>query len=198
MKMKTIQSKLWGLVAGVILFIGCATTPPAKTDTALASGVTPQKDVSPQVTGTLEEKSAELDVSKYQKPGFALVSRQGRLWVFKEGSKEYEKFNSQGEPAYQVTKVGALPGGITIKAPDTITLYEYLTYVPGFFNKMVDDRLWVFKADSKELEEFKQSGEPARQVVRPAAGPFEITLKGPSSEVLDEYMSSWEKAQKVN
>ena len=52
--------------------------------------------------------------------------------------------------------------------------------------------------DSKELEEFKQSGEPARQVVRPAGGPFGLTLKGPGTEVLDEYMSSWEKAQKAN
>ncbi|MBP7495082.1 MAG: hypothetical protein KA771_06275 [Spirochaetales bacterium] len=188
MKEKTIQNRLWGLVAGVILFVGCATTQSTKTDTAPAPGVTPKG----------EEKPAELDVSTYQKPGFAVATHQGRLWVFKEGSKEYEKFKSQGEPAYQVTKVGALPGGITVKAPDTVTLYEYLTYIPGFFNKMVDDRLWIFKADSKELEEFKQSGEPARQVVRPAGGPFEITLKGPGTEILDEYMSSWEKAQKAN
>ncbi len=41
---------------------------------------------------------------------------------------------------------------------------------PGFYAAIEDGRLWVFKTDSKELEQFKQHGEPAVSVARIGAG----------------------------
>lgn len=61
---------------------------------------------------------------------------------------------------------------------------------PGFVTKMEDGRLWVFRAGSKELQEFEAKGEPAKQVVRPGAGPGRITLKGPDAETIDAYLAA--------
>jgi hypothetical protein len=52
--------------------------------------------------------------------------RDGRLWVFREGSKELEEFKKQGEPAHQVTRVGAGPKGMTIKSADAKVIEDYL------------------------------------------------------------------------
>lgn len=61
---------------------------------------------------------------------------------------------------------------------------------PGFVTQLEDGRLWVFRAGSKELAEFQAKGEPAKQVVRPGAGPGRITLKGPDAETLDAYLAA--------
>lgn len=61
---------------------------------------------------------------------------------------------------------------------------------PGFVTHLDGGRLWVFRAGSKELEEFQAKGEPAKQVVRPGAGPGRITLKGPDAETLDAYLAA--------
>lgn len=60
----------------------------------------------------------------------------------------------------------------------------------GFVTQMEDGRLWVFRAGSKELAEFQAKGEPAKQLVRPGAGPGRITLKGPDAETLDAYLAA--------
>ena len=64
--------------------------------------------------------------SSHAKPGFYTEVKDGRLWVFKEGSKELEAFKKDGEPAHQVTRVGAGPQGMTIKSPDAKVIDEYL------------------------------------------------------------------------
>lgn len=135
-----------------------------------------------------------VDLSRYEKPGFTVFMEDGRLWVFRPGSKDYEQFKKSGEPARQVIRPGAGPGGITLKSTDTETLDEYVTSLPGYFTKMEDGRLWVFKADSKELAEFLAKGEPARQVIRPGAGPFGLTVKATDAVILDEYMKNWDAA----
>lgn len=62
---------------------------------------------------------------------------------------------------------------------------------PGFVT-MLDKhgRLWVFRADSKELAEFREKGEPAKQVVRPKAGPDGRALKAPDAETIDAYLAT--------
>jgi sugar lactone lactonase YvrE len=60
------------------------------------------------------------------KQGFVTRVVDGRLWVFKEGSKEIEEFDKHGELVKQVIRPGAGPGGITIKAADTETISAYL------------------------------------------------------------------------
>ncbi len=61
----------------------------------------------------------------------------------------------------------------------------------GFYTELdKDGRLWVFKAGSAELAEFKAKGKPARHVVRPAAGPGGVTLKAVDFETLDAYQAA--------
>ncbi len=65
-------------------------------------------------------------VGPYSKPGFVTFVKDGRLWVFRAGSKELQDYKKDGEPAKQVTRVGEGPEGMTLKGPDTETLNAYL------------------------------------------------------------------------
>lgn len=64
--------------------------------------------------------------SSYDKTGFYTEVKDGRLWVFEEGSKALEQFKKSGEPAKQYTKIGAGPDGMTIKSDDLKTIEKYL------------------------------------------------------------------------
>jgi hypothetical protein len=67
--------------------------------------------------------AAALDALAAWKPGFSVrLDKDSRVWIFKEGSKELAEYDVKGEPAKQVTRVGAGPGGSTVKAPDAGTL----------------------------------------------------------------------------
>lgn len=67
--------------------------------------------------------------SQYNKPGFVTEVEDGRLWVFREGSKELEEFKKTGEPAKQFTDIGSGPDGMTVKSADEQTLKDYLQSV---------------------------------------------------------------------
>lgn len=60
------------------------------------------------------------------KAGFYTEIRDGRLWVFRDGSKELEEFKRHGEPAHQVTRIGGAPNGMTIRSSDATVIDEYL------------------------------------------------------------------------
>ena len=135
-----------------------------------------------------------LDLEMYAKAGFVVLEEDGRLWVFREGSADLAAFQESGEPARQVVRPLAAPGGVTVKSTESTTIDEYLTTLPGFYTRMEDGRLWVFKTGSAELDAFLQTGEPAKQVVRPLAGPFGLTIKAADSEVIDEYLAAWTAA----
>ena len=119
---------------------------------------------------------------------FVTEVKEGRLWVFRPDSKDYQDFVKTGEPAKQVTRIGAGPNGITIKAPSAELVNDYVYGKEGFYTEVKDGRLWVFNSGSKDLEGFLKTGEPAKQVTRIGAGPNGITLKGPSAEVLEDYV----------
>jgi sugar lactone lactonase YvrE len=132
-----------------------------------------------------------LDKYLYGKPGFVLRPVEGRLWIFKEGSEELAAFDKDGELAKHVTRPGAGPDGITVKAPDTETLNEYLTAAEGFVTFLDDEgRLWVFTKGCSELEAFNEHGELAKHVTRPVAGPDGLTVKAPDTETLDAYLKT--------
>lgn len=63
--------------------------------------------------------------SKYNKAGFVTAIEDGRLWVFKEGSKELEEFKASGEPAFSVARIADGPEGMTIKAVSEAVIDEY-------------------------------------------------------------------------
>lgn len=123
------------------------------------------------------------------KRGFVTICREGRLWVFRDGSKELEEFRKLGELAKHVTHPGAGPGGITLKAPDTETILAYAAACDGFETFVREGRIWVFRPGSKDLEEFLRSGEPAKSMTRIAAGPLKMTVKAPDADTIDAYLA---------
>ncbi|MBF0166686.1 MAG: hypothetical protein HQL45_03570 [Alphaproteobacteria bacterium] len=64
--------------------------------------------------------------ANYGKPGYYTEVKDGRLWVFEEGSKDLEQFKKTGEPAKQYTKIGAGPDGMTIKSSDAKVIDAYM------------------------------------------------------------------------
>ena len=79
-------------------------------------------------TGEQARKGQEISAQQisYDRPGFVTEVKDGRLWVFRKGAKELEDFHKHGELVKQVIRPGAGPNGITIKAPDTETINDYL------------------------------------------------------------------------
>jgi hypothetical protein len=63
--------------------------------------------------------------TQFNKAGFVTAIEDGRLWVFKEGSKELEEFKTNGEPAMSVARIGDGPEGMTIKSVSDSIIDEY-------------------------------------------------------------------------
>jgi len=61
---------------------------------------------------------------------------------------------------------------------------------PGFVTEVEDGRLWVFEQGSKELEQFREHGEPAKQFTLIGAGPDGMTIKAARQETLDAYIKA--------
>jgi sugar lactone lactonase YvrE len=122
--------------------------------------------------------------------GFVTEVVDGRIWVFRPGSEDLATFRKMGEPAKYVIRPGAGPAGMTVKGPDTATVVEYLTAKPGFDTRYDDGRLWIFRPGSEDLKAYETMGEPAKHVIRPAAGPDRMTLKAPDMELIEQYMAA--------
>lgn len=61
---------------------------------------------------------------------------------------------------------------------------------PGYVTEVEEGRLWVFKAGSPELEQFKSHGEPAQQFTNIGAGPNGMTVKAANQQTLDDYLKA--------
>jgi len=68
----------------------------------------------------------EPTATSYDRPGFVTEVKDGRLWVFRADSKELADYRKQGEPAQMVTRIGAGPNGMTIRAADAAVIDAYL------------------------------------------------------------------------
>ncbi|MDH4612407.1 hypothetical protein [Pseudomonas sp. BN102] len=64
---------------------------------------------------------------EYDRPGFVTEVKDGRLWVFREGSPALKDFKERGEPDKQFTDIGNGPEGMTVKSADEQTLKDYLS-----------------------------------------------------------------------
>jgi hypothetical protein len=79
----------------------------------------------------------------------------------------------------------------TCKDPATPNAASEASYQrDGFVVEEVDGRLWVFRAGSEALTEYRQHGEPAKSVTRIGVGPGGMTLRGPDTETLDAYQKA--------
>lgn len=115
--MRDAMRSVWvmALVGGLALGSGCGdgasgTAPPAGDEAATDAAA----DASPA------------DPGNYERAGFQVYLRDGRLWVFREGSEAIAEFERVGEPGKFVTNIGDGPGGITIRAEDVATIEAYL------------------------------------------------------------------------
>lgn len=60
----------------------------------------------------------------------------------------------------------------------------------GFTTAIINERLWVFKNDSKELADYKTSDiEPAISAMLIGEGPDGMTIKAANADVLAEYQA---------
>ena len=78
------------------------------------------------ISSTVAVANDAVDGAKYAKPGYVTVVEKGRLWVFKDGSKELEDFRKHGEPTVSNMKIGAGPEGMTVKGPNMEIIDAYL------------------------------------------------------------------------
>lgn len=125
----------------------------------------------------------------YAKSGFYVEEKEGRLWVFKNGSAGLEQFETHGEPAKFSTAVGAGPGGLTIRSDSKETIIAYLGAKKGYHTDVVDGRLWILKEGSESLEQFLSHGEPAKNVSFVGKGPLRCTVRSDSKETYIKYIA---------
>jgi len=127
----------------------------------------------------------------HAKYGFVTFEQENRIWVFRHGSKELQDYAAKGEPAKHVTLIGRGPQGKTVRAPDSDTAYDFLYGKPGFVVwPDPENRLWIFKRDAKELQDYYAKGELAKHVTRIGAGPGGMTVKAPDAATIDDYLQA--------
>ena len=182
---RTLESIITLAATGCIL-LGCETSNTSTGLTAEPTIMTANHASPPAPLHTPEPAPKSLQV-----PGFASFIDDGRLWVFADGSQDMAEFLRSGEPAKSITRIGAGPGGITIRSVDAETIDAYLTSRPGFETIIKDGRLWVFKSsDIENIAEFKRTGEPAKSVTRIGAGPRGMTIRSVDGATIDAYLTS--------
>jgi hypothetical protein len=122
------------------------------------------------------------------KPGFYTKVIDGRVWVFKGATPELMEFLAMGPSDKHSTKVGAGPGGMTVKAPNSKVITEYVIATDGFHAEILDGRLWVFRQGSKELANFMAKGPSDKHSTKVGAGPERMTVKGPDMPTINAYL----------
>lgn len=125
---------------------------------------------------------------EFARPGYAAYDLEQRIWIFEAGSTQQAEFLELGEPTQQVVRVGAGPGGRTLKATSDDVFLGYSAAREGFTTYVEDGRIWVFgPGDEDALAEFEATGEVAHQVIRPGLGPGGVTLKAVQASTLEAY-----------
>ena len=62
----------------------------------------------------------------YAKAGFFTEERDGRLWVFIEGSDDHKAYQEKGKPVRQVRRIAAGPQGQTLISAEVEHIDAYL------------------------------------------------------------------------
>ena len=145
----------------------------------------------PHSMPTRRIKSGKAQAAAYARTGFAVYEDDGRLWVFKAGSKHLAEFLRVGEPAKSTTLIGQGPNRMTLRGAERHVLESYKaawTYGgDGFAVFLEDGRLWVLKEGSKGLQQFLSVGEPAKSVTLIGQGPNRMTLRSTDRETANAF-----------
>jgi len=166
------------------LLAACGTTPSSST----RDGETAAAPTSAAPAAARPEAAA------FDLRGFAVFEDDGRLWVFRDGSKDLQGFLENGEPAKRVTLVGVGPEGKTLYGAETGELRDFANSwkyrMPGFVVLGAEGRLWVFREGGEAYAQFLAKGEPAKRVTLIGAGPDNKTLYGTDTDTLRAYVGS--------
>ena len=134
---------------------------------------------------------------RFGRVGFETYEEDGRLWVFRPGSKDLAQFHAVGEPAKSVTLIGAGPNGMTLRGPDRGVLKSFQAawnYGGDGFAVFEDDgRLWAFRVGTESLAQYLDVGEPAKSVTLIGVGPQGKTVRGPDRETVDAFLKRLER-----
>ena len=148
---------------------------------------------APQAAPTARKSSKPSAYTNYDRPGFKTSLKEGRLWVFAEGSEGLAEFRKHGEPGKNVTMIGVGPRGMTLRGAETDTLKSYLAAYkygrPGYAVFMDDGRIWVFKSGSDDMQEFMKNGEPAKSITLVGEGPDGLTLRSSDMDTARSFMA---------
>lgn len=124
----------------------------------------------------------------HARPGFTTAEKEGRLWVFRNGSEHLAEFQQFGEPAKSITLIGVGPDGMTLRGAEKDVLKAFQYSQPGYYCEIVDGRMWIFELGDEGLSEFLTSGEPAKSVTLIGEGPEGMSLRGTEKSTLREFM----------
>jgi hypothetical protein len=158
------------------------------------------KSAKSEATAPAATAKAPPSSARYGREGFHVYERDGRLWVFLDSEKDVENFIKDGEPAKNVTRVGAGPDGKTLKGASLETLNKYDAAWrfgrPGFAVFADEDgRIWAFRSGSKGLKAYLEHGEPAKSVTMIGVGPDGRTVRGAEKDELKAYCAQWHYGQ---
>ena len=181
------------LAASAALCVACRSTDSAQ-PTEVASSAAPTADVPAQSSPKPEVGATRLVLASspaarratYEREGFDVYPHEGRLWVFESGSQDSKDFANGIEPAKSVTRI--LPGR-TLRSTEGETLLNYLVQRPGFYTRIEEGRLWIFRAGSEEHTQFLATGEPAKRTTLIGAGPTGMTVMSADRPTIDEYLA---------
>lgn len=138
-----------------------------------------------------KDLSAGSHGTNYDRPGFVTGVEDGRLWVFREGSKEANAYlEKKSKPAKHAVRPAGGPDRMTVRSPEMELIDAYMLSKPGFVTHVEDGRLWIFKVGSEEAKNFIAKGnKPARHAVRPGGGPNNMTIRAADISDIDAYMA---------
>jgi hypothetical protein len=138
-------------------------------------------------------KVAAVEPGPHDRPGFVTREKDGRVWAFRTGSKDLAAYLKDGEPGKSATLVGVGPGGMTVRAPDLETGEAYVFSRPGFEVWVKQDRIWAFRAGSKEAAAFAKGEEPGKGASLVGSGPDGRTVRAPDLETADAYLAALDR-----
>lgn len=102
---------------------------PAKSTTRIGAGARGETVRAPDadtIDAWIGAGRPGLAQSRHTRPGFSVFERDGRFWAFRSDSKDLATFLEHGEPAKSVTRIGAGPGGRTVRGPDVESIDAWL------------------------------------------------------------------------
>ncbi len=195
------MSKLLISAAVAMLALGCQSNPVAAPRTAseptaesaaapVATAPTPsdtaRDETATDDTATAIPAAAPRTRGPFDRDGFAVFEREGRLWVFPAGSEEAAQFEAGDEPSKTVTRVTPTR---TYRSTEDQHVLAYVAQRPGFATQVVDRRIWVFRAGSAALAQFVETGDPSQRYTLVNAGPLGMTVMSADRATLDEYLA---------